>query len=331
MDFYSISFNKIKEFKPKIKDSSIRSYLLNIKKISKELFKSDKPSILYFIDFLSIHEYINNMKSIASRKNMTTSILVLIKSYSYESNDKPISSDIITMYINYHKELSKEQDNSYLDNIKTEREKDNWISGDDISIKISSLQDSINNDKNKNTRKYVDKVQQHLVLSLYTLLPPLRNDYAIVKILDIVNNSTPKEIDYDTLDMSYNYIDINNNMLLLCKYKTDKFYGIKKINIPKELMDIIIRWEKIKKDYFKDRLIHSFLLLNTTNATSMKYNTLTKYINKIFYPKKISTTLLRKIYLSEKYPVVSTFRQMQEDSYIMGHNIEMAKKIYSKK
>ncbi len=65
--------------------------------------------------------------------------------------------------------------------------------------------------------------------------------------------------------------------------------------------------------------------------TPMKHNTLTKYINKIFYPKKVSTTLLRKIYLSEKYPVVNTYREQLLDSHIMGHSVGTQKMIYSKK
>jgi len=320
MDFYKDSFERIKKLKPRIKDSTINQYLLNIKKISKELFKSYKPSIYYFKDFCSIKEYIENFKSLASKKNIITSILVTIKSYT-----ELIPQEIIEMYTDYHKELSKKQEDSYLDNAKTTREEKNWISSRDIKDKISSIETEINNAKYKD-RKILDKKQQHLVLNLYTLLPPLRNDYVLVKIIEKPEN----EENDSCLDKSFNFINLTTKHLLLCNYKTDKFYGIKKIELPENLFDIIKTWEISKKKYYKDGLKHNFLLLNTTTGTPMKHNTLTKYINKIFYPKKISTTLLRKIYLSEKYPVTVTYREQAKDSYIMGHSIGTQKMIYSK-
>lgn len=323
MNFYKEAFDKIKFLKPKIKDKTIDTYLLNIKKISKELFNSNKPSIQYFRDLSSIKEYINKMKSLASQKNMITSILVLIKSYK-----DIFPQECIDLYIEYHKELSKKQEESYLDNDKTQRERENWITRDDIFQKISSLKTEIDTWNNKfSKRKFIDKSQQYLILNLYTLLPPLRNDYVIVKII----NDPLFENDEECIDKNANYINMATKTLLLCKYKTDKFYGIKKIDLPENLFLIIKNWELIKKDHFKDKLKHSFLLLNTTTLTPMKHNTLTKYINKIFTPKKVSTTLLRKIYLSEKYPVLTTYREQLLDSHIMGHSVGTQKMIYSKR
>jgi len=321
MDFFKEAFEKIKILKPKIKDSTINQYLLNIKKISKELFKSEKPCIHYFKDFESIKEYLLTFKSLASQKNLVTSILVLVKSYP-----EHIIPETIELYSDYHKELSKKQEDSYLDNVKTEREEKNWISRKDIDEKICSIKKEISNKKSKNTKRcLIDKEQQHLVLNLYTLLPPLRNDYVLVK---VINQDAEDET---CLDTKYNFINLKTKNLLLCSYKTDKFYGIKKIELSEQLFDIIVNWEANKKDYFKDKLSHDFLLLNTTNGTPMKHNTLTKYLNKIFYPKKVSSTLLRKIYLSEKYPVTITFREQMLDSYVMGHSIGTQKMIYSKK
>lgn len=327
MDFFTEAFNLIKIYKPKIKDESIKSYLLNIKKISMELFNSTKPSIQYFRDFASIKTHITDMKSLASQKNMVTSILVLIKSYDTHKINT-LSNDIIELYNQFHKELSKKQEDQYLDNNKTDKEIKNWITRDDIFKKINSLQLEIDNWNSKiSKRKLIDKIQQHLLLNLYTLLPPLRNDYVLVK---IINEPSPDQTN-TCIDKSFNYINLATKQLLLCKYKTDKYYGIKKIDIPDKLYDIIKYWENVKKDFFKDNIAHPFLLFNTTNLSPMKHNTLTKYLNKIFHPKKISTTLLRKIYLSEKYPVINTYREQLLDSHIMGHSVGTQKMIYSKR
>lgn len=326
MDFYRISKNKIHVYKPKIKEVSIDAYLRNIKKISKELFNSDKPSIHYFNDFDSIKEYIINIPSLATQKNIVTSIMVLIKSY-LNDNNKITHETIIQKYNNLHKNLSVKQEEQYLDNNRTDRETLNWISLDDIKNKIISLNSEITKLNKIKNRKYVDLNQQKLILHLYTLLPPLRNDYAVVKVINDLNF----ENDEDIIDRKYNYINLHTNRLLLCKYKTDKFYGIKKIDLPPILVSSIKKWEKTKVSFYGDRLTHNFLLLNTTTVTPMKYNTLTKYLNKIFYPKKVSSTLLRKIYLSEKYPVVTTYRDQARDAMIMGHSLNTQKMVYSKK
>lgn len=315
MSFYEIAYEKIHIKKPKLKNESIKSYLRSIKKISLDLFNSNEPSISYFnCNFEKIKEYILSLPSIASQKNVTTALLVLIKSYDIETK-------YIELYAELHKELSKIQEEKYLDNTKSKKEEKNWVSGEEIKHLIENLKNNIENNKQKN-RKFIDKYQQYLVLNLYTLLPPLRNDYVLVRVIDIKN---------EELDDNFNYISLKDKELLLYKYKTDKQYGLKTIPIPEQLYEIIIIWEKIKKEYFKNKLEHNFLLLNTTNLKSMKHNTLTKYINKIFYPKKVSSTILRKVYLSEKYPVINTYRDQAYDAMVMGHSINTQKMIYSKK
>jgi len=314
MDFYEISREKIKIIKPKLKDESISSYLRNIKKISKELFNSDKPTVTYFLDFESIKKYVLTLPSLASQKNMVTSILVLVKSYNVEEN-------LIINYATFHKELSKSQEESYIDNVKSEREEKNWITGIDIKNKMTKIKKEIDSIKKIN-RKYIDLYQQYLVLNLYTLLPPLRNDYVLVRIITDSN---------ENLDEDYNYINLDTKQLLLYKYKTNKHYGLKTIDIPSDLIKIIKDWEKVKKEFYDNKLKHNFMLLNTTNLTCMKHNTLTKFINKIFAPKKVSSTILRKVYLSERYPVVHSYAEQLQDSFIMGHSINTQKMVYSKK
>jgi hypothetical protein len=327
-DFYKISFNNIKKIK-NIKDASIEGYLRNIKKISKELFNSYKPSIEYFRDYDSVKIYLDSLSSLASRKCMVTSIIVLIMT---NPNFPPAK---LKLYRDYLKSTAVQQNERYLDNEKTEKEKKNWVSIQAINNKIQMLENELV-ERNCDDIQYVDKLQQHLLLSLYTLLPPMRNDYACVKVIDNdplfgekINPDTGK-VDPTSINLNFNYINLQTGKMLLCTYKTDKFYGIKKIDLPERLVKLIKNFEKIKKRVFGDRLKSNFLLINTHPPGPMPKNTLTKYLNKIFYPYKISSTMLRKIYLSEKYPVTNTYREMQKDSYIMGHDILTAKKIYSK-
>ena len=107
------------------------------------------------------------------------------------------------------------------------------------------------------------------------------------------------------------------------QYKTDKTYGQKIIDIPSHILKLIERWMKYNKS--------GFLLINIRQSDPMTKNGLTKYINKIFKPKKVSTTILRKVYLSDKYPVVYDRKDMKNDAYVMGHSIDTQQGIYTKK
>lgn len=341
-DFYNTQFSLIKSYNNKIQDSSIKTYLGSIKKICKELFKSNTCNLMYFKDHTSIIDYLENeVKTISTRKNICTSIIIILKANLTSGSKYPfINDDLLTVYSNYHKNLATKQQDFYLDNEKSEKETLNWITQKDINKKIKELEKKLNIDGNGNVnggvnefngtnRQYIDTFQQYLVLQLYTQLPPIRNDYALVKVVHIPDFD-PK----DPSELTTNYINFTSKTplqanLLLCNYKTKKSYGTKVIPLPDNLVEIIYKFQVAKKKIYSQDI--DTLLINTTNATPMLKNSLTKYLNKIFHPKKVSTTLLRKCYLSEKYPVIHSNRERENDSYIMGHSISTAQGIYTKK
>lgn len=287
----------IRNFNPDIKDNSLQFYIQNIQK------SLEHVNVFSFED---VKKYIESHESIATQRNRLISIIVYLKASGYDTKE----------YSEYHNILTGIQEARYTINSKTKRETDNWVSIEDITSKMNILS-SIK----ECTRKDLDSHQQYLVLSLYTLLPPLRNDWAMVKVTTNEDTNT-----------NFNYINTDKKKIVLNRYKTQGVYGTKVISIPKKLNDVIIQWENAKKKYFTT-LDHDFLLLSTTTRKPMTSNTLTKYINKIFYPKKVSSTMLRKIYLSDKYPVVpeKEYYQRKKDSYVMGHSVDTQAKVYCKK
>lgn len=327
-DFQTNQFDIIKKYKKDIKDSSIKAYLNAVKKISKELFNSDKYNLRYFRDTQSIIDYLDTIPILSTRKNVCTAIIVVLKanldSTSNITNKNKIA-ELLPIYTNYHKDIAFKQNDSYLDNEKTEKEKDNWITSEEINDKIDELLKKLGNINKKtsafkgNKRNYVDTFQMYLVLNLYSMIPPIRNDFANLELVD-------------SLDFVYsdkiNYINLKTKELILTNYKTVKSYGIKKLPLPDELIDLIEKYIKVRNLYLGET---KALLVNTTNLEPMKTNGLTKYLNKIFSPKKVSTTLLRKSYLSQKYPVEHSLRERQKDSDFMLHSVGMASSVYSKK
>ena len=76
-------------------------------------------------------------------------------------------------------------------------------------------------------------------------------------------------------------------------------------------------------------------IINISNNTPMKANGISKYLTKIFkkhFDKKISTSLLRSIYISHKYngdKQLST-KDKKELAEEMGHSKSTAETIYNK-
>lgn len=297
---------KISKNKKDLKESSIDSYISVIQKLSGYLgFK--KFNIKYLKDHESVIDFIDTKSnfSLSTKRNYITPILVICDIYKFDK-------DIHKAYSEYHTKLSNQQNELYYDNVKNEKEYNNWITLDEIHDKLQFLK--------KQSKNNIWAFQNYVILCLYTLLPPIRNDYAGEMLL--VKNENEK-------NEKCNKIVLSTSKLVLCNYKTSSTYGIKIIDIPEDLNKILTEWYTLREEtlLFQPK----YLLIKQSNPKEyISKNLLTKILNKIFFPKKISTTILRKVYLSEKYPVINTYREMKNDAYVMGHDINTAKLIYSK-
>ena len=286
-----------------IKENSLNTYLSNIRKVFKEVFKNE-INITYFNQFVKVRKYLDKLNP-ATRKNIMTAIMVLLKAHN-------VNKRTLNKYQKYFEVLVTDYENNYDNQVKSEKENKNWITWVQLNKKIKDLDNQISEfDMSNLTKNQRDIIQQHLLLILYTEIPPMRNDYALMK---VYHNKEVK---------GENYIHLVKKLIILNKYKTAKTYGEKKIDIPNNVIKIISRWINITEN--------EYLLINIRDCNPMTNNGLTKYLNKIFKPKKVSTTLLRKLYLSEKYPVVHNRKDMKKDAYVMGHSLETQQGIYRKK
>jgi len=85
----------------------------------------------------------------------------------------------------------------------------------------------------------------------------------------------------------------------------------------------------LRKELFPTLVGETALLLNNDLKRMSKVN-LIQNLNSIF-KKKISVTMLRKSYISEKYPVEFTVEDMEKDANIMGHSVSLQQSTYRKK
>jgi len=320
--FYTRIRDRIRANRPTLKESSITAYINSLKKLSQDIFGKPTFSTRYFHDIESIKSRLESARpNPSTRSNVLSSIIVYLKSLP----DFP--TNIMSRYSDWQAALSRTQREKAGEQSKSDREETNWMTIEDLQRLKSRIQDTLLTQR-EGSKSHLDYFQRLIVLSLYTDIPPLRNDYANVKVLDVPES--PAELNVNTLNTDHNYIHLPSGQLVLCNYKTNKTYGVKCIDLPQHLITLIRSWMRVRGGSSETH--HRFLLINICGDRSpMTKNGLTKYLNKLCAPKKVSTTMLRKIYLSHKYPVIHTLQEMQKDSYIMGHSIGTQQYTYRKK
>jgi integrase len=164
--------------------------------------------------------------------------------------------------------------------------------------------------------KLDDGSDAKLLISLYTMIPPVRNNFDKIKIY----NSVPK-------DVKGNYIDLKNKIIVINKYKTDKIYGKNEIKIPNNLLkQINISLNKKPREYL-------FIQSNGELFNSNSWNiTANRILKKVLNNNNFSLSMFRHIYLSRKDLNLKdkTLKEKKEIADKMGHSVSTQDKYYWK-
>ena len=151
----------------------------------------------------------------------------------------------------------------------------------------------------------------------------MRNDVA--SLTTISKRNYNKLNDKDKEEHNYLVIEKNKMFFVLNQYKTSKKYKELDIDIPKDL-------EKLLRFYIKINDIKpGDVLFTSTTGKALTRNALSQLLlktSKKYMNKNISTTLLRKIVLSEKFSDVK--KEMEDMSKITGHSTDTMSKVYVK-
>jgi len=215
----------IRKLKPESKDITIDNHVRHIK-ILFEHFANKKT----LLEYLSNPEKVlKNLEEKYPKISTQSSYLCSIFMYlrAVEADEK-----VIDFYYQKFIEMKKELKQIDEKNEKSEKEIKNWISQAEIKQKIEDLKKSF-----PKTRDLFDNFQKYLVLNLYSLIPPLRNDFARVEVF--------KKFDEN---FTGNSINLDKKTLILNEYKTIKTYGTKTIDLPEELIKIIKKWISIREN-----------------------------------------------------------------------------------
>lgn len=119
-----------------------------------------------------------------------------------------------------------------------------WMSWDQIVERRDELADRVAELMEKKwgvelSAEEYSTVQQHLVLCLYTYIPPMRNDYGEVQITSTKRNKRKRD---DGKQLNWYFMDAEvpeGDELIFNDYKTAKHYGSKRVKVPKKLADVV--------------------------------------------------------------------------------------------
>lgn len=284
--------NKILENKPGLKDSSIKTYLSNLKRVFNEISDTKDLDYNFFIENKDlIIGYLYNL-DINPRKSLLSSLVVL-------TND--------TDYKEYLSDTLAEYDTKLKKNEKSQKEKDNWVTQEEIKTIYKKLWKNINCIYKKKDKTINDllEIQNYVILSLLggIHIPPRRlQDFTEFKIKNI-----DKEKD--------NYLEHTKpkaSVLVFNVYKTAKSRGKEVIEIPKKLSNILNKWIKINPTQY---------LFFDSDKNKLSNSQLTKYINKIFSPKLVSVNILRHSYVSDYLGNIPSLDIIEKNASKMAHSL----------
>lgn len=310
-----------------VRDTTISIYKRHLNNLSKEItgkefsstnfIKQKKGEITTFLD----------KQTISKKKNYLAAILAAIS----PTGKKEAKKGFEKVYDSYVEELLKEH-KKYTDKINTHtkniKEDKNWIDWKDILKLQRKLGREIKGKGYKQSSTDLDSkgrdlLMRYLVLSLYTLHPPRRLEYADTKIVT--------EPDYKNLSSS----EKENNIYLVKKSRNKKYFSFGKEAVKSETKDNVI----IPVDRGLNSVINLWLsyndsdnLLLNSRGGKLTHNGLTKFLNKIFKHtgKKVSANMLRKIKISNEFEPEEVEKK-QKLAEAMNHSVGVQQSVYLKK
>jgi hypothetical protein len=301
----------LREYKPDITESSLRTYIMNLSHIASYYDKPLSPELFKDID--EVKKDFEELKySNSTLKNKVASILIYLRMTNQPDN-------IIKKYNDWFDMLSGKISREQAKMNKTMKEEDNWMTKDKLIEYTNKLKSEL---PSKPTSKVdMSKWMKYITLLIHTYYP-FRNELADTEIVSSIKNNNP----------NVNYFLVNSKKktvkALIQAYETKKTYKDININVVPAVANEIITYYKHLTNYKKANDINNDWMLLAKNNDKMTRNDFTYFVKSIFEPlgKNISTTMIRKIIVSDLYPV----EEMKQLAQVMGHDTNTAMQYYAK-
>ncbi len=270
----------IKDKRPSIKDSSLKAYLISLRKLNNN---EEIKNLNYLKESKKVFEIVDKL-ALSTQRAYLTSVLVVLGAFNKESFEP-----VLEIYRKRLQELNNEYNKKIDTHEKSDKQSKNWVTLKQLSKVRNFYKKELDEKgilkKEVLKSKEMDLLQRYLVSSLYTLQPPIRLDYGSMKVI--------KKLEDD--DGKKNFLLVkgrNKKTFIFNDFKNKKNLGTQKQEVNKKLNSVINIWLKYNKT-------DNFLI--NSKGEVMVENSLSKYIKKVFEPTKkdITLNLLRHIYISE--------------------------------
>jgi integrase len=309
---------KIQESRPNLKANSIKQYETHLNKL-KKLFDSDN------FDFLSnpkdVIEKLED-KHYTSKRNTLNAVIIFLMALNHDEK----YNDLINSYQKIRDELNDKYVEDQQSGKISSKQKDNFVELNEIMSMIDTMRKEIvkQNLKNKETLTGKEK-ELIMVFTIFSFLVeyPLRNDLSGMKYISKTDYNKLTEDD----KKEGNFLVKNKNklMMILNQYKTSKKYGEKVIEINPEISKVLRMYIRLT-----DKKIGDVLFTNSKDnaITRNGISQLLIKTSKKYLGKNISTTMMRKIVVSDKFADVK--EEQKELANIMGHDVGTQNLVYVK-
>ena len=294
----------IKQSRPNLKENTIKQYMTNLKKL-KTIFDTDNYDFLDKPD--NVMDKISHLHYTSQRNHLNAIIVLLMALNSKEEYD-----ELIETYSKKRDELNDKYSEDQKSGVISDKQSKNFSTTDEIYEMINKMADELKPIKKKENlnSKELALLQVFTIFNIYVRLP-MRNDVAGMEVINKrVYNKLNEE---DKKSKNFLVLEKNNMYFVLNKYKTSKKYEELKIDIPKDLKKLLRYFIKVNG---------MGVLFKSSTGKALTRNALSQLLIKTsqkYMGKSISTTLLRKAYMSSKYADVK--EEMANDSKILGHDV----------
>ncbi len=291
--------------------SSIKLYLRNLEKLN-----GNEPlkNLNFLKDPAVIQEKLAKYKENTKRGYLISICSVLSLDKGTKAKQK-LYDDYFRLMMDKNKELKAEE----RENVKSETQKENWLDWKEVEEKYNELEQKVvafKDQKTLNEHQY-NTLLQYVVLSLYVLFPPRRNEFQKVMVAKSATEKSPTDT---------NWLDLDRTRFILNKYKTSKKEGQKVIDMPEDFVRVLSRYLKFhpltKGKKITNKTEPFPFLVHYDGSPLDKVNSITRVLNKVF-GRKVGSSLLRHIYLSNKYGDVQ--EEQKKDAEAMSHSTAQQK------
>ena len=310
----------IKKSRPNIKENTIKQYEVNLKKLQK-IYDTEG------YDFLSKpDDVMDKIKDLhyLSQRNILNAIVVLLMALNHDEK----YDELLITYGDLRDELNDKYSDEQKSGVISDKQSKNFTDIESIYKMINDMAEDLKPIKKKSkddiTKKEMQLLQAYVLFNIYSRMP-MRNDVAGMM---VINQAAYKKLSEDEKKEN-NYLVVpskGNIYFVLNKYKTSKKY--QELDLPIEDKDL----RRILRYYLKMSGIEKGgILFKTSTGKPLTRTELSKVLLKYsqkYMGKSISTTLLRKIYLSSKYGDMK--KELEKDNKVMGHSKAVALDTYVK-